>query len=314
MLFVQRLFGRLYNAPYVLLLSTMLFWAGNATIGRYSAGYFPPVALGTLRWLFAALILLPFAWTYLRADWPVIRRHAPLLALLSLLSISAFNTLTYYGLQYTELINATILQSTAPLMVAGFTLLIYGERLSAWQSAGMFLSLTGIVLIVCRGDLGALLEYRFNMGDFILLFAMAAYSLYSALLKKRPALHPMSFVTLTIAWGAVMLLPFWAAEHAGGYTMPLELKSLLILAYVVVFPSLLAHFFFMRGVELIGPNRAAPAMYLIPVFTTFMAIFFLGEQLHLFHIAGFALVIGGVVMATRRGPAAIKTPSEGRPA
>src|SRR5690606_33304131 len=106
-----------------------------------------------------------------------------------------------------------------------------------------------------------------------------------------------------------LLLPFYAAEHAGGYTVPLELKSLLILIYVVVFPSLLAHFFFMRGVELIGPNRAAPVMYLIPVLVALMAIFLLGEQLHLFHIAGFALVIGGVVMATRRpAQAVVKTP------
>lgn len=303
---LQRLFGRLYNAPYVLLLATMVFWAGNSTTGRYAAGYFPPVALGTLRWVFATLILLPFAWPHLRADWPVIRRHAPMLALLSLLSISAYNTLTYYGLQYTEVINSSILQSVGPLMVAGYTFVLYGERLRPRQMLGLLLSLVGIVTIVTRGDLAALLEFRFNVGDFILLFAIAAYALYSALLKRRPPLHPLSFVTLTMGWGALLLLPFYAAEHAGGYTVPLELKSLLILIYVVVFPSLLAHFFFMRGVELIGPNRAAPVMYLIPVLVALMAIFLLGEQLHLYHIAGFALVIGGVVMATRRpAPASI---------
>lgn len=304
MQFIQRLFERLYNAPYALLLCTMLFWAGNANIGRYAAGYFPPVALGTLRWLFAALILLPFAWSYLRADWPIVRKHVLLLVLLSLLSISAYNTLSYYGLQYTEVINAVILQSTGPLMVAGFTLIIYGERLSLWQFAGMLLSLCGIALIVSRGELSTLLEYRFNVGDFILLLAMGAYSLYSALLKKRPPLHPLSFVTLTMGWGAILLLPFFAAEHAGGYTVPLELKSLLILIYVVIFPSLLAHFFFMRGVELVGPNRAAPLMNLIPVIAALMAMFLLGEHLYPFHVAGFALVIGGVIMATRRPTAA----------
>lgn len=303
--FFQRIFERLYNAPFVLLLSTMMFWAGNATIGRYSAGYFPPVALGTLRWIFTALILFPFAWPYLRADWPVVRKHTPMLALLSLLSISVYNTLSYYGLQYTEVINSVILQSTGPLMVVSFMFLIYGERLGIWQILGLLLSLCGIVLIVSRGELSALLEYRFNVGDFILLFAMAAYSLYSTLLMKRPPLHPFSFVTLTMGWGAILLLPFYAAEIASGYTAPFELKSLLILIYVVVFPSLLAHFFFMRGVELIGPNRAAPFMYLIPVFASLMAIFLLGEHLYPFHIAGFALVIGGVVIATRRKAAAV---------
>jgi drug/metabolite transporter (DMT)-like permease len=162
---------------------------------------------------------------------------------------------------------------------------------------------------VGRGDLGALLSLRLNVGDFILLAAIASYSLYSALLKKRPPLHPLSFVTLTMGWGAVLLLPFLAAEIAGGRTIPLDTKSFLAVAYVVIFPSLLAHFFFFRGVELVGANRAAPLMYLIPVIATALAIAFLGEQLHAFHVAGFALVIGGVLIATRVGPAAKPQPT-----
>ncbi len=302
--FFQRLFGRLYNAPYVLLISTMLFWAGNATLGRYAAGYFPPVALGTLRWIFAALILLPFAWPYLRADWPVIRKNVWMLAALSLLSISAYNTLSYYGLQYTEVINAVILQSIGTPIVLAFTFLIYGDRIGWRQVLGILLAFAGIVLIVSRGEWSALLEYRFNAGDFILLLAITAYSLYSALLKKRPPLHPLSFVTLTMGWGAILLLPFYAAEISTGYLVPFEMRSLLMLVYVIVFPSLLAHFFFFRGVELIGPNRAAPFMYTIPVFASLLAIVFLGERLYPFHIAGFALVLAGVILATRRSAAA----------
>jgi drug/metabolite transporter (DMT)-like permease len=302
--FFQRLIARLYNAPYVLLISTMLFWAGNATLGRYAAGYFPPVALGTLRWIFAALILLPFAWAYLRADWPVIRKNVWMLVALSVLSISAYNTLSYYGLQYTEVINSVILQSIGTPLVLVFTFLIYGDRIGLRQALGISIAFVGVMLIMSRGELSALLEYRFNVGDFILLIAIAAYSLYSALLKKRPALHPLSFVTLTMGWGAILLLPFYAGEIATGYTVPLEPRAFLILVYVVIFPSLLSHFFFYRGVELVGPNRAAPMMYTIPVFASLMAIFFLGERLYPFHVAGFALVLAGVVLATRQPTAA----------
>jgi drug/metabolite transporter (DMT)-like permease len=269
----------------------------------------PPITLGTLRWIGATLILLPFALHYLRADWPLIRKHAAMLTLLSLLSISAYNTLTYYGLQYTEAINAVILQSTGSLVLVGFTFLLFGERLGPWQLFGMLLSLAGVAIVVARGDLNTLLQYQLNIGDFILLAAIASYSLYSALLRKRPPLHPMSFVALTMGWGSILLLPFLAAEIASGRTMPIDLKSLLVVAYVVLFPSLLAHFFFFRGVELVGANRAAPMMYLIPVLATALAIAFLGEQLHLFHIAGFALVIGGVLIATRQqaARAAVRT-------
>lgn len=308
MQFVQMLTGRLYRAPGILLVLTMLFWAGNTNIGRFAAGYLPPVALGTLRWLGAALILLPFAWPYLRADWPKIRKNLPMLAALSLFGVSAYNTLTYIGLQYTEVVNATILQSVGPLIIVGFSFLLFGERLGPRELTGMLLSLAGIVVIVCRGEPAALLEFRLNVGDFILLLAIIAYALYSALLKRRPALHPVSLVMLTMAWGALLLLPFMAAEMAAGLRMPLELPAFVIIAYVIVFPSLLAHFFFMRGVELLGPNRAAPYMYLVPVFASAIAIATLGERLHAFHVAGFALVIGGVALATyRRSAGTIKT-------
>ena len=299
----RRLFRRLYNAPYVLLALTMLFWAGNINVGRYAAGHVPPIALGTLRWIGAALILLPFALPYLRADWPVIRKHAGMLTLLSLLSICAYNTLTYYGLQYTEAINAVILQSTGSLILVAFTFLLWGERLGAWQFFGMLLSLAGVAVVVSRGDLVALLHFRLNVGDFILLAAISSYSLYSALLKKRPPLHPLSFITLTMGWGAILLLPFLAAEMASGRSVPLDMTSLIAIAYVVIFPSLLAHFFFFRGVELVGANRAAPMMYLIPVIATALAIAFLGEELHPFHLAGFVLVLGGVLIATGNRPA-----------
>jgi drug/metabolite transporter (DMT)-like permease len=306
---LKRLFGRLWNAPNVLQLLTTLFWAGYLNLGRYSANYVPPVALGTVRWIGATLIILPFALPYLRADWPVIRKNFWMLALLSFLGIAAYNTLTYYGLQFTEAINTTILQSTFSLMIVGFAFLLYGDRLGLWQILGMLLSLAGVVVIVSRGEASALLEYRFNSGDFILLFAMSCYALYSALLKKRPPIHAMSFVALTMGWGAIMLLPFLAAEISSGYTVPLEPRAMLIIAYVVIFPSLLAHFFFMRGVGLLGPNRAAPFMYVIPVLATAIAITFLGERLYPFHIVGFALVIGGVIFATYRrpAPAAVKS-------
>jgi drug/metabolite transporter (DMT)-like permease len=141
------------------------------------------------------------------------------------------------------------------------------------------------------------------------LLAVASYSLYSALLKRQPPLHPMSFIALTTGWGAILLLPFYAAEIAAAYTLPFEQPAMLIIAYVIVFPSLLAHFFFFRGAELIGPNRAAPFMYVIPVFATLMAIVFLGERLYPFHLVGFALVIGGVIVATYRrlAPSGVRT-------
>jgi drug/metabolite transporter (DMT)-like permease len=298
----RRIGGRLYDAPYVLLVLCMLFWAGNAVLGRYVAGHVPPVALSIIRWSGAALVLIGFALPYLRADWKTIRAHAGLMTILSLAGISTYNALTYYGLQFTEAINAILLQSVGPLLIAAWTFVLFGERLTPRQLLGLLLSFAGVVVIVARGEVAALLAFHFNPGDLYLLIAVLAYALYSALLKRSPAIHPLSFVTLTMGWGAILLTPVFALEIAYGQTLIFDLKTVLALAYVILFPSLLSHFFFYRGVELIGPNRAAPFFYLVPVFGSALAITLLGERLYLFHGLGYVLIIAGIWIATRERP------------
>jgi drug/metabolite transporter (DMT)-like permease len=297
--FLRRIGRRLFDAPYLLLSLTMLFWAGNAVVGRYVAGHVPPVALGTLRWIVAAALIAGFAWPHLRADWPTIRTHMPFLLLLSVAGISVFNTLTYYALQFTESINATLLQSVGPILVAAFSFLLWRERLRPLQIVGLLVAFVGVAIIIARGDVAALLALHFNPGDLFLIAAMASYALYSALLRRRPAIHPLSFVTVTMGIGGIVLLPVLGAEIATGYTLSFDLLTMFAIAYVVLFPSLLAHFFFYRGVELVGANRAAPLMYLVPIFGAVLAMIFLGERVRLYHVIAFALVFAGIMFATR---------------
>lgn len=297
--FLRRIGRRLFDAPYLLLSLTMLFWAGNAVVGRYVAGHVPPVALGTLRWIVATAVISGFAWPRLRDDWPTIRAHMPFLLLLSVAGISVFNTLTYYALQFTESINATLLQSVGPILVAAFSFLLWRERLRPLQIVGLLVAFVGVAIIIARGDVAALLALHFNPGDLFLIAAIASYALYSALLRRRPAIHPLSFVTVTMGIGGIVLLPVLGAEIATGYTLSFDLLTVFAIAYVVLFPSLLAHFFFYRGVELVGANRAAPLMYLVPIFGAVLAMIFLSERVRLYHVIAFALVFAGILFATR---------------
>ncbi len=173
----------------------------------------------------------------------------------------------------------------------------------------MLICLAGIAVIVCRGDLTALLAVRFNPGDIYILAALASYALYSVLLRLKPQMHPLSFLTLSMGWGAVLLLPVYGLEIATGYGLKLDWTTVLAMLYVIVFPSLLAHFFFFRGVELIGANRAAPIFYLTQVFGSALAIAFLGERLHLYHGIGYALVLIGITIATRKAAETRQHPS-----
>src|ERR1700761_6486817 len=288
------------NQPYLLLCVAALCWAGTAGVGPLAAGHIPPVTLSFLRWSMAFLVMLPFAWKHLARDWPAIRARLGFMIYLSAVGIGLFNTLQYWALEHTEALNTLLLQSAGPLIVAIWSLILLGVRLTLAQAAGVLVSLAGVLVILLHGDLTALSAIHFNRGDLIFSVAMVIFSLYSVLTLKRPAIHGLSFVAFTFGCGAACLIPLWIWELVSRPVMTLDAKNLASLFYVAVFPSTLAYLCFNRGVQLIGANRAAPFFHVVPVFGSVMAIAFLGEQPHLFHLIGFGLVLTGVYLASRK--------------
>jgi drug/metabolite transporter (DMT)-like permease len=290
----------LANQPYILLSITALCWAGNAIVGRLAAGHIPPVTLSFARWFFAFLLILPFAWKHLVRDWPAIRKSLPLLILISITGIGAFNTLQYWSLEHTQALNTLLLQSAAPLIVALWSLILLGVRLTLAQALGVLLSLAGVLVILLHGDVTALSAISFNKGDLIFTVALIIFALYSVLTLKRPPMHGLSFAAFTFGAGAATLVPLLIWELYARPVMAFDGPNLLTLFYVAVFPSVVAYLCFNRGVRLIGANRAAPFFHVVPVFGSVMAIVFLGEHPQLFHIIGFALVLAGVYAASRK--------------
>lgn len=293
----------LMNKPYLLLTLTPLFWAGNAVVGRFAANQIPPVTLSFIRWGVAFLIVLPFAWPHLVRDWSAIRQRLGTMVVLSFAGISIFNVLQYWALEYTEALNALLMQSSGPLFVAIWSLLLLGIRLTWAQAAGILVSLCGVFVILLRGDPAALSQITLNKGDIIYLVALAIFGFYSALSAKRPAIDNLSFLAFTFGCGTLCLIPLLIWELATRPVMQFTPSNFAVLFYVAIFPSILSYLCFNRGVELIGANRAAPFFHLIPVFGSVMAIVFLGERLRPFHLAGYALVLVGVFIAARRGSA-----------
>jgi drug/metabolite transporter (DMT)-like permease len=298
--YLSRMAGWLFDQPYLLLSLTSLFWAGNVVLGRFVAGHIPPMMLSFIRWAGAFVVLLPFAAGHLVRDWPTIRKHVGLMTLLALTGFSAYNTMAYYGLQYTTAINGLLLQSTGPLFVALWTFALFGDRLTLRQACGIGVSLTGALVIICRGSLGILLTIGFNRGDVWFVIALGIYGFYTAVLRKRPAMHPFSFLAVGMGLGAVLLLPAVAVEIASGRTLQFDAESVVSFAYVCIIPSLLGYLFVNRGIELIGANRAAPFMHLVPVFGSVLAIVLLGEHFEFYHAVGYVLVFAGITTATKK--------------
>jgi len=293
----------LANQPYLLLSITALCWAGNAIVGRLAARHIAPVTLSFLRWSFAFLIILPFAWKHLVRDWAAIRSRLGIMILLSITGIGAFNTLQYWALEHTQALNTLLLQSAGPLVVAVWSLLLLGVRLTLAQAAGVLLSMAGVFVILLHGDLTTLSKIDFNIGDLIFLIALAIFGIYSVLSLKRPDIHGLSFVAFTFGAGAACLIPLFIWELFARPPMQIDTANLLTLAYVALFPSTVAYLCFNRGVQLIGANRAAPFFHVVPVFGTIMSIVFLGEHPHAFHFIGVALVLTGVFVASRKASA-----------
>jgi drug/metabolite transporter (DMT)-like permease len=295
--------GWLINQPYLLLSLTSLFWAGNIVLARHVGSHVPPITLTTIRWFGVFFILLPFALPHLKRDWPVLRASLPLMLFLSAIGFAYNNAISYWALQYTEALNALLIQSSGPLFVALWSLVLFGVRLTPAQFGGVAISLVGVLIIILRGDLAALASISFNKGDVMFASSLVSFGLYSALIPRRPKTHQLSFISFTTCCGAMMLVPFSLWELFSGARLQYDALTLTTLAYVLVFPSTLAYLFFNRGVALIGPNRAAPFFHLVPVFGSAMAILLLGEQLKLFHLIGYALVLAGVVIASRQASA-----------
>jgi drug/metabolite transporter (DMT)-like permease len=296
---------RIWNSAWTLLVLANLLWAGNIVLGRGMVGMVPPIALAYWRWTGAFLIAIGFAWPYLRRDWRVLLGRWRLMLVLSATGIATYNTMSYIGLTSTTALNVLLLQSAGPLIIILWAFALFGDRPSVWQAAGVALSLIGVAVIAAHGSLESLLHLSLNRGDVWILVAMLIYGVYAALFRVRPATHPMSFLVATMGIGSMMILPFYLWEVAEGGRIEGGLPAWLALAYIAVFPSFVAYLFFNRGIELIGAARSGQSWHLMPVFGSILAVVFLGEQFHIYHAVGIALIAGGIVLASvKKGGAA----------
>ncbi|MBV8913557.1 MAG: DMT family transporter [Acetobacteraceae bacterium] len=284
------------NGPALLSLGAVS-WAGSVVVGRGAADLIPPSLFTVLRWAGAFLIVAPLAAPHLRRDWRPLWRRRGVMAILAFLGVGAYNNLVYHGLHSTSAVNALLLNSATPLFIIVVAFFLFGERPSARQLLAILISVAGVVVIAAKGSWAVLQQLGFNPGDMVITLAVLFYAIYSALLRLRPTVHPLSFLLVSIALGTVMMLPFAWFEYQDGARLnptPLAIASLL---YAAIFPAAMAYLFYNRGVELIGAARAGQYIHLMPVFGIALAVLFLGEGLHAYHAVGIALIAAGLWLA-----------------
>lgn len=281
----------------------ILLWAGNSIVGRAVRDDIPPFSLAFFRWTGALLILLPFAWRGVVADWPVARKHWRIVLLLGAIGVGGFNALLYSGLRLTTATNALLIQAAIPAVVLVADFLLFRNRPRTLQALGVTIATIGVTTIVFKADPAAILALEFGRGDLLVLGGVVAWSLYTALLRLRPPIAATTLLALTFAVGVAAMLPGalieWQMQTI--HATPTVLGGI---AYVALLPSLVAYLLFNRAVAEIGPADAGQAISLQPLCGALLAAVLLGERLHGYHVAGMVLILLGIVIsAMRRDPA-----------
>jgi drug/metabolite transporter (DMT)-like permease len=284
--------GAIY--PFALLILASLFWSSNWVVGRGIHEIFPPVALSFYRWLVAALVLAPLAIPRLKGQWHLISRHWKLFAFLGASGIAWPQCITYIGLNYTTAVNGSLLTAGNPFMMVLMAWLIDRQVATRRQLAGMVLSFLGVVVIVAHGSFATLMQFHFNPGDLLIVVSIPLWCAYSIVLRRRPrGMDGLAFLFVLTPIGLLSLAPALAYEGIFVRVPHWSWSTLLAVIYVGVTASAAAYMLWNRGVELLGPSRAAFTLPFQPMFASLLAVLLLGEEFHAYNAIGFVVIVCG---------------------
>ena len=287
---------------YLYLFLTVTFWAGNFIVGKLASFYnVPPFSLNFYRWFFAWLILAPFTIPEIIEKKEYIFKNYKLFIILGVTSITIFNSIVYYSLNFTQVISGVLMISTIPVMIMLFSSILKIEKTNIFQIIGVIFSFAGVIMIITKADIQILKNLDFNKGDITMVVAMFSWALYSTLLKRQKyEISQISLLQVVITFGLLFLIPIYFIEYQIGSRIILEKPFILILSYVVLFPGLASFLLWIKGISLIGANRSGVFLHLMPILSAIMAMIFFSEKFMFFHMLGACFIITGILLSNKK--------------
>lgn len=288
--------------PQLLLVLATVLWGGNFVIGRAVSGDIPPITLALFRWTVALVVFYPIIAKKLKNDWPKLKQNYKAVIIMAVTGVAAFNTLVYVGVQHTTSINASLMNSTTPIIIYILSFIFLKDRLNWKQIIGTFISLIGVLFILTGGSIEQLLSMQFNKGDLIVLIAVLCWAIYSIVVKRNAGKLPGDTTFFaTIVLGIIILLPFASYElTTTSTTINWSVATIFAILYVGTFASIVAFLSWNKGVIAIGANRASIFLNFIPLFATLFAVLFIDETPVITQLIGGVAIIIGVLIANKK--------------
>ena len=293
---------RKINFAYIFLFLAVLFWSGNFLVGKYASYHqIPPFSLNFYRWLFAWLILIPFTYNEIILNKSYIINNYKFFILLGITSVTVFNSIVYYSLNFTQVISGVLMISTIPVMIMFISSILKIEKANKFQLVGVGLSFLGVITIITKANFDVLRNLNFNKGDLTMVVAMLSWATYSALLKvKKHDVSQLCLLQIIISFGLLFLIPVYIFEIILGYRIEINIPFTLTLTYVVLFPGLLSFICWIKGISLIGPNRSGIFLHLMPILSAIMAMIIFDERFMSFHALGALFILSGILISNKK--------------
>ena len=285
---------------YLSAIAATLFWSGNFTIARGVIENIPPISLAYWRWTTAIILLLPFAIKSLISDWAIIKKHYIYLSITSILGVSLFNTLIYISGHSTSAINMSLIAITFPIFIIMISRFIFKELITVNKGIGILFVISGVIILITKGDLSILKTISFVAGDLWMLLAAISFALYSILIKYKPTgIGNRSFQLSTFIIGLLFLTPFyiWESFNTNFQIQSINTDIFYSILYLGIFASMFSYILWGKAVEFLGPTKPAMIYYTLPIFSGLIAYLFLGEKIESIHLLSMMLILIGVLTA-----------------
>ena len=287
---------KILTNPHFLLTLTSIFWAFNTVAGRAAVDEVSPLLIVSVRWFFVSIILSILCRNQLIETWNILNKKIKWLIFMGLFGFTGFNSAYYVAAHDTIAINLGLVQGTMPAFIIIIAWIWLKDKINFTQFLGVLITFIAVLIVVCSGNFNALIELELNSGDIVMIFACTLYAIYAVGLRKKPKINALPLLTFFAYIAFLGSLPGLIYEIYSNQLILPGQKGFIILGVIIIFPSFLAQIFFMKGVEKIGPSRSGLYTNLVPVFSSFLAVFFLGEKFQFFHLLSLMMIFTGIYL------------------